>query len=399
MKDDFGISFFSEFGDVEKIMSGENFAASASVFVFSFMTPLLPKLVDLIAGIKKTPEYIKNDNMTLMIAGGPHPSGDPVSAAAMGFDLVFSGEAEYMWPEFLKKIRGEGGSKKFKENIISEYSTSIICDAREAPLDLYLPFGSLTAHMPPLEIMRGCYYKCGFCQTACSKVRFRSVESSRLYFEEYKRRGYKKISFVCPSAFHYMSPGVREVNFDAVESLLSAARENGSDHVAFGLFPSETRPETVTRRSVALVDKYCGNRKMSVGVQTGDESRLRMIGRGHGLDVVYEACDVISSFGITPIADFIFGFPDETEDEQIKTLDVIRYLHSKYGALVQTHFFLPLPGTPLYHKRFSKIWPRSLAMLEKFEKDGICHNCYESGIKLSETVCAILDGLVNKRSF
>jgi B12-binding domain/radical SAM domain protein len=360
------------------------------------MTPLLPKLVDLIAGIKKTPEYMKNESRTLMIAGGPHPSGDPVSAAAMGFDLTFSGEAEYMWPEFLRKAVAEGGSEKFKENIISEYSSSVIFDAREAPLDLYQPFSSLTAHIPPLEIMRGCYYNCRFCQTACSRVRFRSVESSKLYFEEYRRRGYKKISFVCPSAFHYMSEGVREINFEAVESLLASAVEFGSDHVAFGLFPSETRPETVTARSVALIDKYCGNRKMSVGVQSGDESRMKSLGRGHGLDAVYEACGVISSFGITPIADFIFGFPDETEQEQIRTLDVIRHLHSKYGALVQTHFFMPLPGTPIYHKRFSKIWPRSLAVLEKFEKDGICHNCYEGGIKLSETVCGILDGLVKK---
>ncbi len=399
MKDDFGISFFEGYEDFEKIAAEENFGRTASVFIFSFMTPLLPRLVEVINRIKENPAYYKNEKRVIMIAGGPHPSGDPVSTAAMGFDIVFSGEAEYMWPEFLRKIIGEGGSPKFRENITGVYPSSVIRDEREAPLDLYLPFGSLTAHIPPLEIMRGCYYNCRFCQTACSKVRFRSVESAKLYFWEYKRRGYKKISFVCPSAFHYMSANVREVNFDAVENLLSSAREIGSDHVAFGLFPSETRPETVTARSVALVDKYCGNKKMSVGVQSGDESRMRTIGRGHGLDAVYEACAVISSFGITPITDFIFGFPDETEDEQIRTLDVIRHLHSKYGALVQTHFFMPLPGTPLYNKRFSKIGPRSLAILEKFEKDGICHNCYESGIKLSETVCAILDGLVNKTLF
>jgi len=396
MKDDLGASFFSSYEDIEKIMSGNDFARTPGVFVFSFMTPLLPEIVGMISRIKEEPSYIKNEDMTLIIAGGPHPSGDPDSAAAMGFDLVFSGEAEYMWPEFLRKIIAEGGSPKFRENIISSYPSSVIRDEREAPLDLYLPFSSLTGHIPPLEIMRGCYYNCRFCQTACSKVRFRSVESSKLYFEEYKRRGYKKISFVCPSAFHYMSANVREVNYGAIESLLSAAREHGSDHVAFGLFPSETRPETVTAESIALIDKYCGNRKISVGVQSGDEARMKTIGRGHGLDAVYEACGVISSFGMVPITDFIFGFPDETEDEQMRTIDAILYLRSKFGALVQTHFFLPLPGTPLYQKRFSRIWPRPLAMLEKLERDGLCHNCYESGIKLSETVCAILDGLVKK---
>ena len=192
LKDSFGISFFGGYEDVERIMLGENFAVPAGVFIFSFMTPLLPELVDIIARMKEKPEYIKNKNRILMIAGGPHPSGDPDSAAAMGFDLVFSGEAEYMWPEFLQKVRGEGGSEKFGENIISEYSTSVIFDEREAPLDKYLPFGSLTAHIPPLEIMRGCYYKCRFCQTACSRVRFRSVESATRYFQEYKRRDIKK---------------------------------------------------------------------------------------------------------------------------------------------------------------------------------------------------------------
>jgi radical SAM superfamily enzyme YgiQ (UPF0313 family) len=50
--------------------------------------------------------------------------------------------------------------------------------------------------------------------------------------------------------------------------------------------------------------------------------------------------------GFTPVLDFIFGLPYETEDDQLDTLKLIKWLTVK-GAKVHSHYFMPLPGTAL----------------------------------------------------
>lgn len=48
---------------------------------------------------------------------------------------------------------------------------------------------------------------------------------------------------------------------------------------------------------------------------------------------------------ITPAVDFIFGLPTETEEDQEKSLDLVRWICKK-GGTVRAHYMTPLPGTP-----------------------------------------------------
>ena len=48
--------------------------------------------------------------------------------------------------------------------------------------------------------------------------------------------------------------------------------------------------------------------------------------------------------GFTPIVDFIFGLPDETQEDQRESVKLIKWLTGK-GARIHSHHFMPLPGT------------------------------------------------------
>lgn len=391
MEGDFNISFFRDVRALDAIFAGEDVKKRPTVFMFSFMTPLLPPVMELLGRIREGVANARLSESALLIAGGPHVTGDPESGLRMGFDLVFSGEGEASWVEFLGRAKGAGTFKKFREQVVSGYEKSVVETSELVSLDKYNPFGTIYKLVPPIEVMRGCYFNCRFCQTAVFKVRFRELSSIEEYFREYKRRGYKRLSFICPSAFHYKAPSPRSVNLEAVEQMLSLNLKYKVPMVEFGLFPSESRPDTVTEDAIRLVRKYCSNKKMSVGAQSGDEDCIKTIGRGHSLDSVYNACRIMRSFDITPIVDIIFGFPGETADSQMKTLDMMRDLHTKHGARIQTHFFLPLPGTPYYKKRYTPINPRALKLLRKYNIGGICTNWYEDGMRQSEIICGLLD--------
>jgi len=393
-REKFDITIFTSDAELDAIFEKDEFVRQASVFVYSFMTTLLPEVMRQTSAIKEAAAKNSIEGSVLIIAGGPHVTGDPDSGEKLGFDLVFCGEGENMWPEFLERVCRAESIKGLKTAVMSSYGGAVIRDERSVDLDRYLPFGDIYGFVPPLEIMRGCYYNCRFCQTSTCKVRYRSMSSVEMFFAEYKRRSYKRMCFICPSAFHYMSPNVKDLRLDIIEEMLDlAGRKYDIKFVEYAIFPSEARPETITERSADIIKKYCSNKRVSVGAQSGDEDRIRKIGRGHLLDSVFNACEILDSRGLVPVVDFIFGFPGEDEAEQLKTLATIKKLHTGFHARIQTHYFLPLPGTPLYNERSSPIGARALGILEKYSSGGICTDWYKDGIRQSAEITAILDGL------
>ncbi|HNY11819.1 MAG TPA: TIGR04013 family B12-binding domain/radical SAM domain-containing protein [Candidatus Wallbacteria bacterium] len=395
-REKFDITIFKSDEELAGIFEKDEFARQASVFVYSFMTPLLPYVMRHVPAIRSAAARESREEDVVVIAGGPHVTGDPDSGEKLGFDLVFCGEGENVWPEFLETAYQAGCSKNFRSEVLSRYGSRAIRDERPVDMNGYLPFGEIYGFVPPLEIMRGCYYNCRFCQTSTCKVRYRSMESVEMFFAEYRRRSYKRLCFICPSAFHYMSPNVRELRLDIIEEMLDlAGSKYDIKYIEYAIFPSEARPETITERSADIVKKYCSNNRISVGAQSGDEDRIRKIGRGHLLDSVFNACEILDSRGFVPVVDFIFGFPGEDEAEQLKTLATIKKLHTNFRARIQTHYFLPLPGTPLYNERSAPISPMAQKLLEKYSAGGICTDWYKEGIRQSAEITAILDGLKN----
>jgi B12-binding domain/radical SAM domain protein len=182
-----------------------------------------------------------------------------------------------------------------------------------------------------------------------SKARFRhrSVAGIREAVDAIRRNGIRRDArFISPTALSYGSPG-ESVNLAAVEALLQASREaiGPGGRVYFGTFPSELRPEHVTPEALALLRRYCDNRTVVIGGQSGSGAVLQRSHRGHGVEEIRRAARIAVECGFVPDVDFILGLPGEGPEEMRQTLALMRELAGA-GARVHGHAFLPLPGTP-----------------------------------------------------
>ena len=189
-----------------------------------------------------------------------------------------------------------------------------------------------------MEISRGCPFACGYCQTPqifghC--MRHRSIDEIARYANRYGQA-----RFVTPNAFAYGSDGLHP-RFDKIGHLLRKL-----DHeIFFGTFPSEVRPEFICEESLALITDYCTNTKLHFGAQSGSDAILSRLHRGHTIAEAIRAAELCLDTGITPIVDFIVGFPYETDEEQRETVAAIQEV-ARMGK-IHVHRFIPLPGTPL----------------------------------------------------
>jgi B12-binding domain/radical SAM domain protein len=280
---------------------------------------------------------------SIFIAGGPHPSGAPEETLEY-FDYVVIGEGEEALPELVKTVQEKGDPEKIPGIAYREAETGKVVMTPKRPyanLDSYPCFDPHKLRAP-IEISRGCPWGCKYCQTPRlfgREVRHRSIDSI------VKNAGYyDDLRFIASNAFGYGSDGIHP-RFDKVEKLLSALYKLPDKKIFFGTFPSEVRPEFVTDESVELVRKYCANDSLSVGVQSGSDGILKEIQRGHTVGDSISAVECCLEHEIVPAADFIFGLPTETEEDQEKSLNLVRWICKK-GGTVRAHYLTPLPGTP-----------------------------------------------------
>jgi B12-binding domain/radical SAM domain protein len=310
------------------------------------------------------------------IAGGPHPSAMPEEVLEY-FDFVVIGEGEETLPELLQALKEgrdpatvKGIAYKQKQKYKQDYNYKRNCQGlvmiteKRPPVDLdtYPPFSKVLA---PLEISRGCPWGCTYCQTprlfgTC--MRHRSIP----VIARYARR-HRDIRFTSPNSLAYGSDG-RTPRLEKVQALLEALAEQKKP-IYFGTFPSEVRPDFVSPAALEIIVKYCANRSLSLGGQSGSPAVLRSIGRGHGCTEVQEACELALDYGLVPQVDLIFGLPMESEEDQRLSLDLVRWISCR-GGKVRAHRFMPLPGTPLARARPAPLAPDVEACLGRMALEG-----------------------------
>lgn len=290
-------------------------------------------------------------NKLLYVTGGPHPTGDPLRALRMGFDIVVRGEGEETLIELLLKIDND-------EDYTIVKGIAVIDDGkyhytgRRHPINLekYPPFAAKHNKFGPIEITRGCPFVCYFCQTPHifgGRQRHRSIENICKYVQIMKNKNLSDIRFITPNAFSYGSPDGKQLNTTKLEELLSNIKEiiNPNGRIFIGSFPSEVRPEHVSEETIDLILKYANNDNLIIGAQSGSQRILDLCHRGHTAEDVYDAVGLTLEAGLKANVDFIFGLPGETERDVKLTIKVMSDL-VKMGARIHAHTFMPLPQTP-----------------------------------------------------
>lgn len=351
----------------EEPVPEEDLEHPKTLVVYSFMLPHMLEVGREIKNIKTKFSHITS------VCGGAQPTSAPQQCFELGFEHVLVGEGEEAFPEFL-------------ENWLNDKVESGIHHALKAHvnLDLYPGFSDITEYLPPIEISRGCKYGCMFCgvpRLNNGTLRHRSLDCIRNIVKEYFKRKptRKRIKFLAPNAFAYGSDG-RSPNLEALKALLEMLTDAGVPEINMGSFPSEVRPDFVTREVMELVTPYLKNPTIVMGVQTGSDAMLKKMNRGHTRDQAINAISLLREYGFMPHVDFIVGNPDETEEEQFALVDFMEEMIDKYAIKVHMHTFTPLPSTPWEHKQQSPINETVKQRLRALEKTGHLDGWWENHI-------------------
>ncbi len=347
------------------------------VVAFSFHTPNVIAMGHTIGSLREVLEQNKQNN-TLIIAGGPHPSGDPIGTLKMGAHVVVIGEGEVALPNLLEAYFSDKAFNNIKGLAFFDDKGNHCFTGKPKPIDLsyYPPFAIKHKRFAPIEIGRGCPWVCKFCQTPFlmgGRMRYRSIESIIKYAELAKKHGYRDLRFITPVAFAYGSFDGRTVNLKILEELLQATEKLfGKEHVYFGSFPSEVRPENITSETLGLIKRYCANDNLIIGAQSGSERMLKAIHRGHGVTEVLRATKLILEFGFKANVDFIFGMPGESKEDITATISLMKQL-TQMGARVHSHTFMPLVGTPFSQTNPGVVDEDTRGVLESLQGQGLAY--------------------------
>lgn len=105
----------------------------------------------------------------------------------------------------------------------------------------------------------------------------------------------------------------------------------------------EANPKTI---DAARLREFCdaGVNRVSIGVQSFDDEKLRFLGRAHSADDARRLIDIAMSQIRNVSADFIYGLPSDSVDDVMKTCDEINRIGLPHCSMYE---LTVEPSTPL----------------------------------------------------
>ena len=291
------------------------------------------------------------DQCDLLVAGGPLPSCDP-SSFYDDFDLVVKGEGESAIVEIVQAYEAGSGYGKIAGLAYRKEDRTIETSRRELQLDLdQIPFPARNLFPNRMYMdhwkkhfgysattvmtTRGCPFSCEFCSNAVfgTSYRERSSENVLNEVEEALALGYERIHF---------ADDVFTLNKLRILQICKDISDRGLD------FKWEClgRVDSIDR-TTALAMKSAGCDRIFFGIESGDETTLRLMGKRISLEQAVGAVEAARSAGLKTGAFFILCYPGENDDSVLKTIRFATSLPLDYLSFTMPY---PLPGTRLFER-------------------------------------------------
>lgn len=287
-----------------------------------------------------------------VVWGGQMPSMQAELVLASGcVDIVSVGEGEETWLELTEYF---GGTKKLSEILSVAYLENgkmiktpdrPFADLKDMPIldfslirtEKYLQKYLGCERLMYIYSAKGCPCRCAFCSNNCfHRSTFRKrpneyvIEEIKYLVDHYGLDGV------------YFTDELWTVNKSDVHEFCRMVRENDLHfhwcaQLRIGLMGEEEYR--------AMYEAGC--RWIFFGVESGSKEMLEKVHKNIDYDKIVPTFRLLESIGITGIASFIIGYPDETEDQ---LRDTVRMINRCRAGLVTVYHFTPLPGTELYNE-------------------------------------------------
>ncbi len=301
-------------------------------------------------------QLIKDTNpSTKVVWGGVHATLLPEQTLLNAtVDIVVIGEGEVTFRELIDALSNKNDLKKVEGLAIKDGDGITITKHRECadlnnlpeiPYDLvdieeYIGsqgrFKGASTRSLIFISSRGCPWGCTYCcNPRLSKRRWRALSAEKTY--------------------HRISRLVQKYKLDAItfhdeEFLVDQERAKRIAEQINGKFRWWIQAR-MDRLKLANLRFLCDTGLSSVqpGIESGSDRILNMIKKGETVSDILEANKKLSETNIIPLYNFMMGFPTETTDELMQTVDLaLRLLEENPNAQISGFYTLiPYPGTEM----------------------------------------------------
>ena len=296
---------------------------------------------------------------TLLVAGGPLPTVYPQQYLSH-FDLVFRGESDFVFPQFCCDYLASSNVLSFRNSLdVNAYpglfintplgiasSQPVHHDALEInrlPLpdrsgfrhDTYQEHWYASEQARPTTIMvtRGCPFNCDFCSKPVWGSVYRQTDLNKVFLEinDIIALGYNRL-WIADDSFTLDLTYVREF---CRQKLLRGINIE---------WTCLSRVRGMDQETAELM-KEAGCVKVYLGLESGSDVTLRLMGKKSTVQEGSEAVAIFTRAGISAAGFFIVGYPGETMETIEKTLS---FALSIPLDEISINVPLPLPGSALY---------------------------------------------------
>ncbi len=256
----------------------------------------------------------------LIVFGGPQVSLFPQATleAFPAIDYACAGEGEHTVIPFFRAILQNDGALSSIPGLSYREGGKIrtndlpipLCDLNELPQwddRLYVKTPSSSLSMA-IEVGRGCPYNCVFCplgrQTFRMKSPQRIVEDILHYNKNFGLTDF------------FFSHDALTVNNKLVDGICDHIFEKGLDIT----WSCATRIDCITK-DLVLKMKAAGMHELQMGIETGSPRMQKIIKKNLDLDKVKDMLAFLVEHDIDVVLYFVYGLPEETEQDLNETLD------------------------------------------------------------------------------
>lgn len=243
-------------------------------------------------------------------------------------DLIFGTHNIYRLPELIRNVYFS------KERVVEVFSN-------EGGVIEALPVKRFNEYKAWVNIMYGCDKFCTYCIVPYTRGKQRSRELDDILEEvkDLKSKGYKEVTLLGQNVNAYG----KDLNMDdGFTILLESVARVGIDRVRF----ATSHPRDFSKSLIDVMKKYDNIMPyLHLPVQSGNNEVLRMMGRGYSVEHYKEIYDELKK-AIPNLAfstDMIVGFPNESEEQFLDTLELVDYCKFDFAFLF---IYSKREGTP-----------------------------------------------------
>lgn len=316
-------------------------------------------------------ELKRLDNNIKIVFGGPQASltYEYTLTNFKWIDVICIGESDKYFYNLIVSLLNNNTiidipSISYRANgeIITNSTDNALIDMNEIPFIDYRAIKNIESiKYFPIEGGRGCPFKCKYCSSKIfwkNKFRFASLDRMLTDIRTLnEKHNIKKFSFV-----HDLFTANRKKIIEFCTKII----KNEIDI----RWACSSRVDTLDAELIKIMTR-AGCERIFLGLESGSPRMQRIISKNLDIKKIIPIVKLLKNHNVDIVTSFIYGFPEETEEDLLLTVQLIKELLEHDVRDIQLRKLSILPGTEYYYEYYNMLEYKGISYISDISEGGL----------------------------